>query len=294
MTAWSRPSLAPADLPSPPLTSPPRRRAQGRPSPSHPEGRTPRWRPDLRGVVLPLAMLALWWLVTRLGWVNTRLIVPPSQVFTTAWSVARDADFHLGVIYSLARDLTGFAAGALGGMLLGTAMGLSRWIDLVVGPSFHALRQISLFAWLPLLSTWLGYGELSKGVFIALSALYPVALNTFEGVRGVSQAHAEVARVYGFSRRQIVLRLVLPAAAPQIATGLMLGLVYAWVATIGAEFLLANWGHGLGNLVIKARASFNVPLIIVGMVVIGAIGTLLHRLALRLERRVLRGYGQNN
>jgi len=91
------------------------------------------------------------------------------------------------------------------------------------------------------------------------------------------------ARVYGLTFRQRLTRLVLPAASPQIAAGLTLGLVYAWVATIGAEFLLANWGHGLGNLIIKARASFNVELIVVGMLAIGLIGTALNRAAARVE-----------
>jgi len=240
-----------------------------------------------RGAALPLALLLVWWLATHFGWVNTKLIVPPANVLHTAIVTLQDPLFHQGVLFSLGRDLSGFVVGSLAGLLLGLWMGLSRWADRAIGPTFHTLRQISLFAWLPLLSSWLGYGELSKLVFIALSALYPVTLGAFEGVRSVSHAHAEVARVYCFSRAQILWRLVLPAAAPQIATGLTLGLVYAWVATIGSEFLLANWGHGLGNLVIKARASFNVELIVVGMLVIGGIGTVLNRIAARLSACVL-------
>lgn len=240
-----------------------------------------------RGAVLPLALLALWWLVTEAGWVNTRLIVPPAAVLRTGAQALQDPLFYQGVLFSLGRDLAGFTAGAVAGLALGVLMGVSRWADRAIGPTFHTLRQISLFAWLPLLSTWLGYGELSKLVFISLSALYPVALGTFEGVRSVSQAHAEVARVYRFTRLQVLTRLILPAAAPQIATGLTLGLVYAWVATIGSEFLLASWGHGLGNVIIKARAAFNVELIVFGMLAIGLVGALLNRVAALLEARAL-------
>lgn len=240
-----------------------------------------------RGAVLPLGLLLVWWAVTTFGWVNTRLIVPPGGVLHTAVKTLQDPVFLQGVLFSLGRDLSGFAVGSFGGLALGLAMGLSRWADRAIGPSFHTLRQVSLFAWLPLLSSWLGYGELSKLVFIGLSTLYPVALGTFEGVRGVSRAHAEVARVYGFTRWQLLWRLVLPAAAPQIATGLTLGLIYAWVATIGSEFLLANWGNGLGNVIIKARASFNVELIVFGMLAIGLVGTALNRIAARIEARVL-------
>lgn len=243
---------------------------------------------DLRGALLPLALLALWWALTRAGWVDTRLIVPPAGVARTAARTVADPTFWQGVAFSVARDLGGFVLGALGGIALGSLLGASRWADRLVGPSFHVLRQISLFAWLPLLSTWLGYGETAKLVFIALSTLYPVTLGTCEGVRGITRAHLEVAQVFAFTPAQRLWRVVLPAAAPQIATGLTLGLVFAWVATIGSEFLLANWGHGLGNIVIKGRAAFDVELIVTGMLAIGLVGSALNRLAARLQARALR------
>jgi sulfonate transport system permease protein len=246
-----------------------------------------------RGWVLPLALLGMWWLVTAFGWVNTRLIVPPVNVFTVALRTMGDSMFWQGVLFSIERDLSGFAVGGAGGILLGTLLGVSRTADRLIGPTFHTVRQISLFAWLPLLSSWLGYGELSKLVFISLSTLYPVTLGTFEGVRSVTKAHAEVARVFRFTRAQVLFRLILPAASPQIATGLTLGLVYAWVATIGSEFLLANWGNGLGNIVIKGRAAFNVELIVFGMLAIGLVGVLLNRVAARIEARALRWRGQH-
>ncbi|HEX6707641.1 MAG TPA: ABC transporter permease [Albitalea sp.] len=242
---------------------------------------------DLRAWALPVALLAAWWTVTAGGWVDTKLIVPPGSVLRVAAKTLVDPLFWQGVLFSVARDASGFALGAMGGVVLGGLLGASRRAERLIGPSFHALRQVSLFAWLPLLSTWFGYGETAKLVFIALSALYPVTLGTFEGVRSVSLQHAEVARVYRFTRTQRVFRLLLPAAGPQIATGLTLGLVSAWVATIGSEFLLANWGNGLGNIIIRGRSAFNVELIVVGMLAIGLVGGALSHLAGRIESRVL-------
>ena len=253
-----------------------------------PAARPARRRFDGRGLVLPLALLAAWWAVTAFGWVNTRLIVPPLGVLETAVKTLGQGDFYSGVLASLLRDLGGYTLGALAGIAVGTLIGVSRWAERLIGPTFHTLRQISLFAWLPLLSSWLDTGDLSKVVFIALSAFYPVVLGSFEGVRGVTRAQVEVARVYAFTRRQLLTRLILPAAAPQILTGLRLGLIYAWIATIGSEFLLANYGHGLGNIVFKGRAGFNIELILVGMLAIGLIGYGFNRLADRVEARVLR------
>jgi len=214
--------------------------------------------------------------------------VPPKAVIDAAITEVGKADFYSGIALSLWRDLSGFTVGAIAGVIVGVLLGFSRLADNLIGPTFHTLRQISLFAWLPLLSAVLGTGDLSKIIFVGFSAFYPVALATLEGVKGVSKAHAEVAQVYGFTRRQLFTRLILPAASPQIISGLKLGLVYAWLATIGAEFLLVNDGHGIGSIVFKGRAAFNVELIIFGLFVIGLIGFVLTRLADVAERRLLR------
>ncbi|MBH1987167.1 MAG: ABC transporter permease [Burkholderiales bacterium] len=246
-----------------------------------------RRRPDLRGLVLPALLLAAWYAVTALNLVNTRLIVPPWGVLTTAWAELAQPDFYAGIGLSLWRDLAGFTLGALAGVAVGVLIGVSRLADRLLGPTFHTARQISLFAWLPLLSALVGTGDLSKVIFIAFSAFYPVVLGTLEGVRGVSQAHAEVARVCGFTWRQTLFRLVLPAASPQVIGGLRLGLICAWLATIGAEFLLVNDGHGLGNIVFKGRMAFNIELILFGLVAIGLVGNAFNRLAAVAEARLL-------
>lgn len=243
---------------------------------------------DWRGLVLPVAFVALWYAVTSLHLVNTKLIVPPAGVLTTGWKELADFNFYLGVALSLWRDLSGFAIGALAGVAVGTLIGVSRLADKLIGPTFHTARQISLFAWLPLLSALLGTGDGAKVIFIAFSAFYPVVLGTLEGVRGVTAGHAEVARVYGFTRAQLLFKLVLPAASPQILSGVRLGLIYAWLATIGAEFLLVNDGQGLGNIVFKGRNAFNVELIVFGLLAIGLVGNVFNRIATRAEAHLLR------
>jgi sulfonate transport system permease protein len=246
---------------------------------------------DLRGAVLPLALLGVWYLVTALQLVNTKLIVPPAAVLDAGWQVVSSGQLLAGLKASLVRDLSGFVAGSTAGILFGLLLGVSRWAERLVGPTFHTLKQISLFAWLPLLSTWLGTGESAKILFIALSAFYPVALGTFEGVRSVTRSQLEVARVLGFSRTQRAWRLILPAASSHIATGLHLALLYAWLATIGAEYLLGASAQGIGNVVIRGKAAFHVELIIVGMLLIGLVGMALNRMAALLESRVLHWHG---
>lgn len=249
---------------------------------------------DWRGAALPAALLVVWYVVTALEWVNTRLIVPPEKVVQVAYKYVTHGNFVEAVASSLTRDLSGFVVGSVAGILLGIALGLSRWTENVVGPSFNTLKHISLFAWLPLISTWLGTGDGAKILFVALSAFYPVAINTFEGVRGVPRPQLEVARVYAFTRWQSVTRLILPAASPQILTGLHLALIYAWMATIGAEFLLVTSDSGLGDTVIKGRAAFNVELIVFGMLIIGSVGAFFNHVAARIEARLLAWRGDRS
>src|SRR5690606_9904934 len=96
-------------------------------------------------------------------------------------------ELWLALSSSLGRMAKGFAIGAGCGLLFGGALGLLRLFDKMVGPTFHTLKQISLFAWIPLISVWFGMGEQGKVVFLALSAFFPVVLNTYEGVRSVSK-----------------------------------------------------------------------------------------------------------
>lgn len=242
---------------------------------------------DWRGAALPAGLIAVWYTVTAFEWVNTKLIVPPEKVVLVAYKYIVHGNFLEALASSLTRDLSGFVIGSVAGILLGIALGLSRWTENIVGPSFNTLKHISLFAWLPLISTWLGTGDSAKILFIALSAFYPVAINTFEGVRSVPRTQLEVARVYAFTRWQSITRLILPAASPQILTGLHLALIYAWMATIGAEFLLVTAAPGLGDTVIKGRAAFNVELIVFGMLIIGFVGALFNHIASRIEVRLL-------
>ncbi len=256
----------------------------------------PSRRVDLRAFVLPALIVIVWAAITGMHLVNTKIVVPPELVLSTARSELSKPDFYLGVLMSLRRNLIGFSLGATAGIAVGVLLGVSSLAAAVVGPTFHTFRQISLFAWLPLLSAVAGTSDPTRIIFIAFSAFYPIVLGTLEGVKGVSQAHAEVARIYGFTRLQTFWRLILPAASPQILSGVKLGLIYAWMATIGAEFLLVStdeW-HGIGRIVFRGRSTFNVDIILFGLFAIGLIGFGFNRLADLAEARLLRWRAPQN
>jgi sulfonate transport system permease protein len=228
----------------------------------------------LRGAVPPLLLLAGWQASSSLGLGDPRLLPPPAAVLETAWHrLTEDALPHaLGV--SLARCLGGYAVGASLGLLLGLLCGLSRTADRLLGPSFHGLKNVAVFAWVPLIAMWFGFGESARIAFIALATLTPVVLNTWEGVAGTPRPLLEVGAALRFGPLQRLWRIRLPAALPSLLTGLQLGLIHAWLATVGAEYFLVK-GTGLGGVLIEGRDRFDMALVVLGVALLGLVGVLL-------------------
>lgn len=243
-----------------------------------------------RGLVLPAAAIALWWLLAALHAANPALLVSPAKVLSTAHDYVASGRLWPALGASLAREAAGFAIGTTLGLALGALLGLSRLFERIVGPSFNTFKQVSLFAWIPLISVWFGLDDAAKVVFLSLAALVPVAVNTCDGVRNTPEKLLEVARVYGYTRRQTLLGVILPAAVPALFTGIYLALIYSWLATIGAEYLLVA-GLGIGNLLIEGSEHFQMDLVIFAMLVIGIVGWIMNASARALERRLLRRMG---
>ena len=139
---------------------------------------------------------------------------------------------------------------------------------------------------------WFGLGDAAKVAFLSLAAFFPVVLNTYEGIRSVPRELVEVARVLRFTRWQLLWRVVLPGATPSIFAGIHLALIYAWLATLGAEYLLVS-GQGIGDTMIDGREHFKMDLVLFGVVVVGLVGFALNWIATRIERRLLAWRGQS-
>ncbi len=249
-----------------------------------------RYRAYMRGLALPAVLLFLWWAAFAFGWTHSKLFVPVETVIATGGRLLSSPYLWEALGVSLLREMAGFILGTVFGLFFGVLLGLSRWSRILIGPTLHTVKQISLFAWIPLIMVWFGLGEASKVIFIALSVFFPVLLNTFEGVGSVSKETVEVSRVFVFSRWQLITRIVLPSATPSIFTGIYLALIYSLMATLGAEYMLTS-GIGIGNLITDARENFLMDQVIFGIVVIGAIGFTLNAIATFFEQRMLRWRG---
>ncbi|CAH2601289.1 Alkanesulfonates transport system permease protein [Rhodovastum atsumiense] len=241
----------------------------------------------LRPWLVPLLALALWDLGSRAGWFDPRLLPSPEAILARFRAEVANGDLGGDVAASLSRDLAGFAIGASTGVALGLLLGLSHLAERLLGPLFLAYRQVALFAWVPLLSMWFGGNEVGKIAFISLAALAPAVVNTWRGTREIPRTQVELAAVLTFGRLDFIRFIALPAALPAIATGLRTALIYAWLATIGAELFL-NIAPGLGGRMNEGRETFQMDLLLTCLIVLGVLGIVFARAATAAEAALLR------
>jgi sulfonate transport system permease protein len=199
------------------------------------------------------------------------------------------AEIAAATLDSLRRLVAGLLVGTTIGSLLGIAMGAVPLVDRLLSPVIHALRQVPLFGWIPLIGLWAGLGEPSKVTFVALAVAYVMVLSAHEAVRSISPRLAEVARALGLDPFAKLRVLVIPSVMPPLLAGIRIALAAGWSAVVGAEILMAA-APGLGALIWGAREVGRPEVVIAGSVVVGVLGAVTN-VALRLiEQRVLHRY----
>ncbi|WP_332771048.1 ABC transporter permease [Pseudomonas sp. ESBL1] len=240
-----------------------------------------------QGLLLPVALLALWQAANSFGWVDGNILTSPWEVLRSLLAGLADGSLPEALYLSLQRTLVGLLFGGGAGFALGVLLGLSQPAERLLGPSLSALRQVALFAWVPLLTAWFGLGEEAKAVFVGLAAFFPLFIATQRGIASLSPQLGEAARVLHLSLPRRLRLLVLPGAAPAIFAGLRLSLIYAWLGTIGAEYFMPSDG-GIASLMLGAQQLFRMDQVMAAMVLIGLVGALLGTLGQRLESRATR------
>jgi sulfonate transport system permease protein len=235
-------------------------------------------------MILPLVLLLLWSFGSGRGWLPEQILPPPAYVWQNFVEMAGNGDLAKNASVSATRVFAGFAAGAALGLALGIAMGLSEAVDDYVRPLFTAIAQVPTIGWIPLLMLFLGIGETLKIVIIAKAALMPIVLNTAAGIRNIPASYGEVAKVFRFTRLQLLRRLVLPAAVPPIFTGIRYSLTKAWTALVAVELLAS--AEGLGYLLVWGRQMFWLDTMIVAMILIGIAGYVMDAALAAVEARL--------
>ena len=239
-----------------------------------------------KGLALPVALIALWEVTAHTGSLP-RYLVAPSVIAESTLSMALSGELLTDAIDSLLRAYAGFLIGACLGIALGLLAGISRAVEGFFDPLVSLTYPVPKIALLPILMSWLGLGDASKIAVIALGVFYPTFINTYYGAKAVNRLHVWSALNMGASRLQVFAKVILPSAAPQVLTGLRIGLALAFIVMFAAEMVGAK--SGLGNLVMVAEASLRFDLMYAAIIAIGVLGFASDRMLLALRRRLLAG-----
>ncbi len=236
--------------------------------------------------LFPLALLLLWQLSAVQAWVPEQVLPPPGVVYDTFAAMLASGELWEHLWVSLVRVFSGFGIGLAGGLLLGGAMGLSPTLRDYLFPLFKAFSQVPTIGWLPLLMLLVGIDEGLKFLLIAKATLVPVAVNSCQGIQNVPQRYVEVAKVYGFTRWQLLSQVVFPAATAPIWNGVRYGLTHAWLALVVVELLASS--EGIGYLIVYGRQLFQLDVVLAAVVAVGIVGLALDKLLARTEAWLLR------
>jgi len=237
--------------------------------------------------LLPLASLVVWQWASASGYADPNLLPAPTVVLTQLRVGLLDGTLIDALTHSFARAFAGLLLGGVIGVTLGLLLGMSRTLDGLFGPTFATLRQVAVFAWVPLITAWVGIGEPAKVTFVALAAFFPMFVAAHHGVVNRSSQLDEAAHGLRLNAGLRLRVLILPGAAAAIFAGLQLGLTYAWLGAIGSEYFMRS-GAGIGGLMINAQQLARMDIVIGAMVLIGLSGALLRRLGELIETRSTR------
>ncbi|MEU6819294.1 ABC transporter permease [Streptomyces atriruber] len=244
--------------------------------------RVPRW---LRRTSGPLALLALWQILSATGVLTGDVLASPGTVARVGGDLISDGSLQNAMGVSLQRVALGLLFGTVVGTALALVSGLFRIGEDLVDASVQMLRTVPFVGLIPLFIIWFGIGEAPKIAIITLGVSFPLYLNVYAGIRGVDAQLIEAGESLGLSRWGLVRHVILPGALPGAMTGLRYSLGISWLALVFAEQVNAD--AGLGFLMVQARDFLRTDVIVVCLVVYAFLGLTADFIVRTLERLLL-------
>ena len=254
---------------------------------------TPALRQRIESIVLGTATIALLLVV----WELLPLVLPiqqgtrlfftvPSRIFATLWQMLATGTIWAPLGVSAMAFAIGLALAIVVGLPLGILLGRSATLNAMFDPFVTAFNATPRLVFLPLLMLWLGIGLWSKVAVVFSGALFPLLINTHEGVRNADKLLINVVRSFGAGRWDVARLVVIPNALPFIVVGLRLAIGRAILGVVVAEFFGAQ--EGLGVVMVRAASSFDVNIVFAGLIVFAALSLLMTGLVKLVEDRMSR------
>ena len=234
---------------------------------------------------LPAGIIALWWILSALRLVNPYLIPAPGKIFSAAARLLAGGELAGHIRISLLRVWSGYLISAGAALPLALIFHESPPLRKAFHGIFETVRAVPPLALIPLLILWFGIGEASKLAVIVLATFFPIFLNAESGFDSMDSRWLELSRSLELSFPRHLRSVLIPAALPQIITGMRLGFGYSWRALLGAELFAS--ASGLGYLITDAQAMARTDRVFVGIFTIGLLGVIFDALFRFLAARLL-------
>jgi len=225
-------------------------------------------KPNLVRLVAILVFVGLWEVLGRR--VNQLFMSYPSAIVLGGIDLARSGELGRAFIDSMRTLLLGFLLASAVGIVIGLVMGRYRLLEYTFDWLINGLYATPLVAVIPLVILWLGLGFTAKLFIVFIITVFPVTINTYTGVRSVSQSLVDVGVAFVANERQIFVKIIVPAALPYIMAGLRLGIGRAIIGMVVAEFFTAL--GGLGAMIVKYGNSFRTDLLLVPVLLLMVLG----------------------
>ncbi|NLD54692.1 MAG: ABC transporter permease subunit [Burkholderiaceae bacterium] len=238
-------------------------------------------------VVTVCLLFALWWVATHLRWLPP-LVLPSPEAVWNAFVASYRGELQGGITllehfgWSFARVFGAFLLAVVTAIPIGILMGVSRVARGIFDPPIEFYRPLPPLAYLPLVIIWFGIEEASKVILIYLACFAPMAVSARAGVKSATIEQINAARSMGASFGQVVRHVILPAALPDILTGMRIAIGFGWTTLVAAEMVAAT--AGLGQMVLNASNFLRTDIVVMGIVVIGIVAYLFDMVMRRIER----------
>jgi sulfonate transport system permease protein len=238
-----------------------------------------------RKVAFPIALVALWWAITRFGHLSPFILPAPQSIIREFTELLKSGVLPMHAYVSLKRSLGGFVLGSFLGVSSGVVMGWSRFWDDFFDLPINFVRSIPKTAVAPLFIVWFGLGDTAKVLLIAFSSYFFTVIPTIEGVKNVDNAYVKSARSMGAGQWQIMWTVILPAAMPSIFAGIRLAVTTSLLVLVMVEVIAGN--DGLGYLLEQSRASLDMPTMFATLFTLGVLGYYIDVLMQHLSKVIM-------
>lgn len=241
------------------------------------------------GFVLIAVLLAAWEYASAMRLIDP-VSMPRVSLIAAAWLKTIDGGPLLqAVLPTLGRIFAGFALAAAIAVPLGLLMGSIPMVYRLLEPATELIRPIPSSAYIPVAILFLGIDNEMKVFVIVVACLFPILLNTYGGVRGIDPVLIDTGRTFGLSRAKALWQIVLPAALPNILTGMRISLGIALIVAVVAEMIAGN--SGIGYFILDMQRIFRVPEMFAGIFTLGVLGFAINFIFLKIEGRLLHWRG---